>query len=206
MAPQVSLRAPTKSDAPKVAKAPFIPPSLDWLRGTWHVTHSTLPMWKTKRNVSISYTPLSPAFEGTPNALDRLDDLVTYQKLGGDKVHKIHGVDTASREDPGAWDWRGKGLLQVASSHWEVLGFETNRLEDDGSILTDPADWVVTYFASTLFTPAGIDIYFRSTARISAEVVTAVKEALAQMDDPQVTKLANEMFEIKHDELLDGPI
>lgn len=41
------LRQPGKDDTD------FEPPSLEWLAGTWHFTHSTLPIWKDKRNVRV---------------------------------------------------------------------------------------------------------------------------------------------------------
>lgn len=46
-------------------------------------------------------------------------------------------------------DRRGRGLLKVASSHWEVIGWG----ERDGE------KWAVTWFAPSMFTPAGVDIY-----------------------------------------------
>ncbi|OKP12532.1 hypothetical protein PENSUB_1898 [Penicillium subrubescens] len=125
--PRITLSPPnhhaSKSPNPK-NKAP----SIDFLTGTWHVTHSSLPLWKDKRNVKITYTPI-PTNTTTNNAaggdLTKLDDLVQYQSRNpsNPKIHTVHGVDTPSQSNPGAWDWRGKGWLLIASSNWEVLGF-----------------------------------------------------------------------------------
>jgi hypothetical protein len=54
----IVLRAPNESSSNKKTAAG--PPSLDWLSGTWNVTHSTLPMWKNKRNVTITYACARP--------------------------------------------------------------------------------------------------------------------------------------------------
>ena len=102
----------------------------------------------------------------------------------------INGIDTASGGDAGAWDWRGKGWLKIASSHWEILGHGDL---DGGN------RWAVIYFAKTLFTPAGIDVFSRAKEGLEGKVVEAIKEALAGIEDPAVKKLAGEMFEVKKD-------
>ncbi len=183
----ITLRTPTVIDAP--SQSAFVAPSISWLSGTWNVTHSTLPMWKSKKNVSITYKSLPSTSEGGGSGeSDRLDDLVSYQPLGSDKVKTVHGVDKASGKGSGAWDWRGKGLLAIASSHWEVLGYS-----DQGE------EWVVTYFAKTLFTPAGIDIYARPQAMLSTEVVAGIRKALSELPDPGLKELAGSIFEVQHD-------
>ena len=188
MALSLSLRPPTTSN---LAQPAFTPPTTDWLTGTWHVTHSTLPMWKSKRNVTIVYKPLppstsSPAQDGT----NRLDDIVYYQTLSSDKVKTIAGIDTANGNDTSTWGWRGKGMLTLISSHWEILGY--GDLEDEHQ-------WVVTYFSKTLFTPAGIDVYSRKKEGVPEAALTALKEAIAGSEHEPVQKLAQEIFEVKRD-------
>ena len=51
-----------------------------------------------------------------------------------------------------------KGWLMIASSKWQVLGYGEG--------------WAITYFAKTLFTPAGIDIYIRAEQGISCNAMT----------------------------------
>ena len=148
-------------------------------------------MWKSKRNVTITYTPLppstsSPALDGT----NKLDDLVSYQSLTSDKVKTLAGIDTANGKDTGTWGWRGKGMLMLVSSHWEVLGYGDLEAEQQ---------WAVTYFSKTLFTPAGIDIYSRKKEGPSEAFLAAVKEALAGIEHEPVQKLAGEIFEVKRD-------
>lgn len=192
MAP-ITLRPPTFSKVPQ--SSDHHNPSIPWLSEQWHVTHSTLPMWKGKRNVRITYTPLEPS---TPSLgkeeTDRLDDHVTYQSLDKDKVSSVHGVDKVSGdgESRGEWDWRGKGLLKVAGSHWEVLGWG----EEEGT----ENKWVVTMFAKTLFTPAGIDVYSQQRSGLQAETLEEIKKALAESKDEDVRKMADDIFEITIDD------
>jgi hypothetical protein len=183
--PQITLRAPTTSPSTTATLTAFTPPPLPWLLGTWHVTHSTLPIWKKARNVSITYKPLASSPE-------KLDDLVTYQSLGGDKLKTVSGTDTPA--GPGAWNWRGNGWLMIASSHWEVLGYGDVK---DGE--GDEEQWVVTYFAKTLFTPAGIDIYSRRKEGLKESTLQAVKEALGKVDAEVVRGLVGSIFEVKSD-------
>ena len=183
----------------------YKPPSSDWLLGTWHVTHSTLPMWKSKRNVRITYKSLHPGSESVTEGTDRIDDTVSYQTLTSDKVKTIRGIDKASGSDASAWDWRGKGWLAMISSHWEVLGFGTvdtgtvRTGDDQDSEVGPPEQWLVTYFAKTPFTPAGIDIYSRSGIGLSSQTLAKIKQSLAAVEDEEVKRLAGNMFEIKRD-------
>ncbi|KAK5170533.1 uncharacterized protein LTR77_005121 [Saxophila tyrrhenica] len=190
MAP-ITLRPPTFSKAQPPAD--YEDPTISWMSEEWHVTHSTLPMWKSKRNVRIKYTPLEPSSEAiSKENTDRLDDLVTYQSLNKEKLNTVNGIDKCSStgDKRGEWDWRGKGWLKIAGSHWEVLGWG----EEDGN------KWMVTEFAKTLFTPAGIDVYSKDRSGLKAETLEAIKKALTEVDDPDVKKLSGEIFEITIDD------
>ncbi|KAL4943701.1 hypothetical protein BDV06DRAFT_130351 [Aspergillus oleicola] len=160
-----------------------VPPANDFIIGTWHVTHSSLPLWKDKRNVNITYEELPADSSG----VIKIDDLVRYQSLESDKVKSVHGVDTPSPGNQGAWDWRGKGWLMIASSHWECLGF--GHTDDNNK-------WIVTYFAKTLFTPAGIDIYSWSKEGLPQTVVDDMLKALKELGVEEITTLANSIFPI----------
>ncbi|KAI4108241.1 MAG: hypothetical protein L6R37_001114 [Teloschistes peruensis] len=182
---QISLRPPTTS-AHLAQPRSFEPPSTAWLSGTWHVTDSTLPMWESKRNVSFTYTPISTPSSAEP--IPRLDDLVSYQNLSSDKVKTIEGIDTpSSPSTSGQWEWRGKGWLKIASSHWEILGWGD---------LADGHQWFVIYFAKTLFTPSGIDVLSRQKEGLPEGVVEGIKRDLGASEDAGVKKLAGEMFEV----------
>lgn len=193
----ITMRPPSFSPA----KPPpgYASPSIAWLTETWHVTHSTLPMWKSKRNVRISCTPLPPSDPGFEKAnTDRIDDVVSYQALDKTKVQTVHGIDklTATGEARDAWDWHSKGALALAGplakSHWEVLGWG----EEAGT----GNKWVVTMFAKTMFTPPGIDVYSRDRGGLGQDTLARLKLALGQVDDADVRKMAGEIFEIKTDD------
>jgi hypothetical protein len=122
--------------------------------------------------------------------------MVSYQSLSGDKVQTVHGIDKLagpcqSSEARDAWDWRGKGMLKIAGSHWEVLGW--------GEEQETGMKWMVTMFAKTLFTPAGIDVYAQHYPGLKDETMSEIKAALARVEDGNVRKLSEKLFEIKHD-------
>ncbi|KZM22885.1 uncharacterized protein EKO05_0001259 [Ascochyta rabiei] len=217
--PSITLRQPSTSSTPSPSSVP--PPSLAWLSGSWNVTHSTLPMWKKSRNVRITYTALATRTQGV---LD-LDDVVTYQPLDKSKkkMSRVRGVDkasstltststsasasasasastaptaTASAEGTAEADnssltytWRGRGLLMIATSKWEILGYGT-----EGSTGNE---WVVTYFAKTLFTPAGVDFYSRR-GKLQDETVEGITRALEGLGGG-VAELAGGLFEVAYD-------
>lgn len=163
------------------AATTFTPPSKEFLMGTWRVTHSTLDMWKSNRNITITYKPL----DSPPGAVD---DLVEYQPLKSDKQKSVRGVDTPDPEISAKYNWRGRGWLMIASSKWEVLAYGS---EDGG--------WAVTYFAKTLFTKAGIDVYARNKTGVSKELLEKIKTEIRKIDDQNVRVMADQMFEIQHD-------
>ncbi|KAJ1338563.1 hypothetical protein MN608_01423 [Microdochium nivale] len=188
----ISLRAPSQyvSEPP----AGFTSPSLEWLTRTWSVTHSTLAMWRDAQNVRITYKPI-PTEPGSPA---KIDDLVEYEKKGGSGGLKtVAGVDTADAGAVAAWDWRGKGWLMIASSHWEVLGWGERPCADgEGGV----ERWAVTWFAATLFTKEGLDIYSDRKEGPSKETVDGIMTAFNDLEEsaPRVTGLVKESMEVVH--------
>ncbi|QDS69281.1 hypothetical protein FKW77_002367 [Venturia effusa] len=187
---EIVLRSPSPHTIKSAEALPasIPPPSPEWIAGTWHVTHSTLPMWKSKSSVRITYATLPAAADGSPN----FDDLVEYKKLAGGKDSSVHGVSRAVNVPTlgtgWAYSWRGKGLLMIASSQWEILGW--------GEDVASGSSWVVTYFGKTLFTPAGLDFYSRSKDGLSKGIVTSIKAELAKLADPSLKTLADSIFEV----------
>lgn len=80
----------------------------------------------------------------------------------------------------------------IASSHWEVLGWGDSGAANDA--------WVVTYFAKTLFTPAGVDVYSRRREGLQEETLQGIKTALAEIEDSEFQGLAKSLFEITTDQ------
>lgn len=97
--------------------------------------------------------------------------------------------------------------MKIASSHWEILGYgrtaTADREQGEGGVNEEEGDerreWAVTYFAATVFSPAGIDIYSRERRALPDWVVEGVKGALAGLEDEGVRKLGEELFEVVMD-------
>ncbi|KAI9897563.1 hypothetical protein N3K66_007419 [Trichothecium roseum] len=167
----------TKTD-PSGAPSASSPP-LDWLARTWSVTHSTLSMWRDARNVRITYKVLEPKPTQAGASLARIDDLVEYEPGSKSSVLKsVHGVDTQSGS--GGWDWRGKGWLFFVGTHWELLGWGESALpESQGGGVER---WAVTWFAPTVFTKEGVDVYCDRREGLSEATYARVRAALAGVE------------------------
>ena len=199
----VSLRAPSTLTGTIPDPSAFTPPALSFLQGTWHVTHSTLPMWRQFRNVRITYTPLDPISKDdtrltaltakSRSSRKRLEDVVSYQSFRSDRIRTVRGIDTANSTAEEAWNWRGKGLLTLASSRWEVLGYGYEENNTNGN------QWVVTYFAKTIFTPGGVDVYSRSQEGLAEETIESIENALGKLTDPALKELIGSLFKVKRD-------
>lgn len=192
----ISLRVPSrytadKATPPTTTTTPFVPPSVAWLTGTWTVTHSTLSMWRSARNVRISYKALPAEAGAAADAPPPIDDLVEYERKSSGAYKSVAGVDRADAGSPGAWDWRGRGWLRFVTSHWEVLGWGERPLTGGavGDMGTGVERWAVTWFAPTLFTKEGVDIYSDRAEGLSAETVEGIRKALAALDAPAVVAM-----------------
>lgn len=191
-APQaITLRVPSKYASSSSSSSPSTSPTppLEWLHRTWTVTHSTLSMWRTARNVRITYSPLPPTSGDAASARPRVDDLVQYEKKTSGKggVKTVSGVDTASAAGPGAtwsWDWRGKGLLAFVTSHWEVVGW--GERDAAGG---EKERWAVTWFAPTLFTKEGVDLYSDRQGGMSPALAGEILAALKGLDAAPLVKM-----------------
>ncbi|KAF9647330.1 hypothetical protein BDM02DRAFT_3129816 [Thelephora ganbajun] len=156
--------------------------------GKWYVTHSTLPLWKDKKDVSITYTPLPDG--NSPQRTGRFNDLVEYYPSSakpGSKPSTIAGTDHTLAV--GRFTWRGNGLLFIASSKWQVLGCNTS--DGEGS-----PTWAVTFFERTLFTPAGLDIYARSAEGLPKPLLKEIFEKIKAVDG-DVAALSETFFEVE---------
>ncbi|KJZ80198.1 hypothetical protein HIM_00048 [Hirsutella minnesotensis 3608] len=178
-----SLNLPSKyapGQAAPVMSCP--PPTNEWLTETWTVTHSTLSMWRSARNVRISYMPLPAKADGSA----RINDLVEYEPTNKTGVRKtVEGIDTQATTN--GWDWRGKGLLFFVSSHWEILGWGEETTEAGSS-----EKWAVTWFAPTLFTKEGLDVYCDQREGISEGTYKKVEAALKKLDAPKVVAMVEQ--------------
>ncbi|WP_154793323.1 hypothetical protein [Occultella kanbiaonis] len=137
--------------------------------GTWFVVRTSLPFWRHRRDPRISYLSLPDG---------RVLDAVRYTRRGRERW--VLGIDLPV--PGGGYRWRGLGsLTRLTSSMWRVVHAEE--------------DWAVTYFARTLFTPAGVDVYARGPTLGSR----AERSALAQIAaDPSAAEHLDELFAPAH--------
>ena len=182
----VALNLPSKYASAAKAKGSVEVPTIEWLSRTWTVTHSTLSMWRSARNVRITYKHLEPKADGRA----RIDDLVEYESNSKPKstaLKSVAGVDTQS--PAGGWDWRGKGWLCFVTSHWELLGWGEATTPEGKT-----ERWAVTWFAPTVFTKEGVDVYCDAKEGLSNQTYARIEEALKQMDaEDVVTMVHNDM-------------
>jgi len=129
-----------------------------------------------------------------------MDDVVSYESRSakpGGKPSTVKGVDRLEAGAVGRWKWRGAGWLKIATSQWQLLGFHVSQ---DSPAESEDPEWVVTYFASTLFTPAGLDIYSRTKDGLSDVFVEGLVEELGSLG-ADVAPLVKDggMFRVPHD-------
>ncbi|KAL7922016.1 hypothetical protein ACQKWADRAFT_294202 [Trichoderma austrokoningii] len=169
----IQLTLPSKYSPDNSSLVTQTTPPTEWFIRTWTVTHSTLSMWRTARNVRITYKALPPK----PDGRARIDDLVEYEPSNqAGALKSVAGVDTQS-PGGGGWDWRGKKWLFFVSSHWEVLGSGEEQTAEG-----ETERWAVTWFAPTLFTKEGLDIYSDRREGLSEETYRKIDEALRKLD------------------------
>lgn len=82
--------------------------------------------------------------------------------------------------------------MKIASSHWEVLGW--GACEGENGV----ERWVVTWFAPSLFTPAGLDIYSSRKEGLSRDLFERIEGALEGLEAKEMADLCKaEMREVK---------
>jgi len=177
----IVLRSPLKYRDSNSSPSNFTTPPLEWLQATWYVTHSTLPMWRKAKNVRITYKIISPSSPSGPVLLDDEVCSEPTQRTLLPQPKSIKGVDTPDGD--GTWNWRGRGWLKVASSHWEVLGWGERDIGGEKEM------WVVTWFAPSMFTPAGVDLYSSRREGLSEETFRDIMAGLESLETKELADL-----------------
>ncbi|KAK6349099.1 hypothetical protein TWF730_009858 [Orbilia blumenaviensis] len=175
---------------------------------TWWVTTSTLPMWKTAKNVRITYTAIP--------STDNIDDIIHYNPRSGPSATSatpeeaakivtktIHGVDSPISKVPMdlTYKWRGKGWLFIASSKWQVVGYGGRNVRSvmgEREYILDGIEWVVTYFEKSLFTPAGVDVMTLAKEGVDEETMKEIGEGLKEVGGV-VAELWKGVFDVPRD-------
>ncbi|KAF3099109.1 hypothetical protein TWF569_005006 [Orbilia oligospora] len=184
--PSLSIFRAPNTPFPSSSLPPLTPTAL---LKTWWVTTSTLPMWKSAKNIRITYTSIP----STKN----IDDIIHYNPRNGPPAtnstpeeaaklvtKSIHGVDYPLSENEGdlTYKWRGKGLLFIATSRWQVVGYGGRDVRtvvgEGGEEVLEGVEWVVTYFEKSLFTPAGVDVMTVAREGVDGETLGAIGEGL----------------------------
>ena len=135
----------------------FIP--LSQMEGKWYVTRSNFKMWlkKDNRNPSFNYSIV------TENGHIGLHDVVAYNKKK--KFKKLVGFDKPLNSSNTSFVWRGKGLLSLFKSKWDILYFDDEIM--------------IIHFEKTLFTAEGYDVVSRHKTLdpvIAARIYEKLKE------------------------------
>lgn len=145
---------------------PAIHDPLAALEGTWYVHMSNFKMWLkgNKHNPAFTYTLAEK------KGKRGLTDVVTYTKKN--KTKQIIGFDRPENEQATRFTWRGKGLLALFKSRWEIV--YSNK------------DWTLIHFEKTLATAEGYDVISRSK-QLSAEETESVKLKLRELGIPELT-------------------
>ncbi len=150
---------------------PAGPDPLAALEGTWYVHMSNFKMWLkgNKHNPAFSYTLTEK------KGKRGLTDVVSYTKKG--KAKQIVGFDRPENEQATKFTWRGKGLLALFKSKWEIVYSTKN--------------WALIHFEKTLATAEGYDVISRSK-HLGSETITAIKAKLKELDIPHLTLIIQE--------------
>ncbi|SNX83018.1 uncharacterized protein MEPE_01724 [Melanopsichium pennsylvanicum] len=189
--------------------------------GFWYIVGSSLPLWKSKKNVVIRYIPHPNATSDEVKFTDEIrsesrSKPAPAQTFQPDEVHhkwqseqgftnKLFGIKGTNvlqnnAKNGASYQWTGNGLLKFFHSKWQVIGYGPYDLTDNSRT---KFDWVVTYFEKTLATPAGIDLYVRDPRQMPPMTYNAVIEKIKELNekytqdhDPQREKLAEELSKL----------
>ena len=136
--------------------------SLSSLEGTWYIHFSDFPMWLKGDKQYPTFTYTIKRRKGVVG----LKDEVRYVK--NNRAKSINGFDTPVAAHPGAFVWRGDGLLALLKSTWDIL-----YLNPEGT-------WAIIHFEKTLFTPEGYDVMARSE-QLSEKMGEEIQEKLSEL-------------------------
>jgi len=123
------------------------------LEGKWFVVATNYPMWLNSKNTNPVFTYADFREE---NGKLKFDDCVTYSKNKTEK--KIKGRETQKNADELKFVWKGKGLLALFKSKWQVIASDKE------------GRWLAIYFSKTLVSAEGVDIISRKKNLSEGEI------------------------------------
>lgn len=136
--------------------------SLSDLEGRWYILLSNFPMWLKGDKTSPS---LNYRLEVRAGVHGLRDEVIAWKN---GKQSSIVGFDTPLDGTNHTFEWRGKGLLSVLTSRWEIVHLNAEE------------EWAIIHFEKTLFTPEGYDVIARSNI-LSQELLTSIRSALREL-------------------------
>ncbi len=136
--------------------------SLTALNGRWYIHLTNFPMWLKGDRTSPSFN-YKITWKG---GREVLEDRVEYWQKG--KNRTIVGYDWPLDEHNRTFAWRGKGLLWLLESRWEILYMDPK------------GQWAIIYFRETLFTPEGYDVIARSPT-LEEEMISEMQRKLSDL-------------------------
>lgn len=165
-------------------------PTLDELVGTWQIIRTSVPFWKDKKNPSVTFKKPSSSVSAV-----YLENSTNYQPDSSSKIKTVSGTDTPVPNQQGIYEWRGLGFLKIASSKWEILGYE--KTGDDA--------WLFVSTPGSIFTTGGLILYSNKSEGLPEGVLERIEAALAGWEHPQLRELGGSMFDVKRDQVSPSP-
>lgn len=110
---------------------------------------------------------INPRFKYTVLDEETSLDEVSFEKNG--KTKQIIGHDTRDKKDQSTIIWKGKGILSLFKSNWQIIHYNSNY------------QIVLLSFEKTAFTRAGYDVISRSK-KLSSVALEAIKNVLKKLD------------------------
>lgn len=139
--------------------------------GKWHVHFTSFPMWlgTRRQHPTLNYTVAER------RGKSGLHDVVSYRKNG--KTKHITGFDTPLDSTLARFSWRGKGLLGLLSSRWEVAYVSPER------------DFMVLKFTKTFLTAGGYDLIGRDSTLTRVQAARRLDAFRRLFPDVPITQL-----------------
>lgn len=165
------------------------------LYGNWKVAWSSNPSFQPFWNPEMDYSPRVPVSE---DGRQINNDLCTWNTACKDEseTYSIFVYDTEREPGSFVFDWRGNGALSEERSTWELMawGHDTANI---GYIL------IYEHGSPQVETDSGfaaVHIEAREWGHPTAATKAELLEAVKAFEDQKLTKLANEVMELKHDD------
>lgn len=138
------------------------------LEGNWYVQLSNFPMWIRGHKQHPVFTYSVAQRRG----IFGLKDVVSYRKKG--RIKTLEGFDRPLDAAAKHFTWRGRGLLALFKSRWEI-------------VCSTPS-WMLIHFEKTLATSEGYDVISRKEL-LDEDELNAIRLTLKDLGIPELTTI-----------------